>query len=382
MSLRRAHPAFLLPLLLMLACGASGEDVRRDPSPPSPASFDFREVTTGQFHSCAISAEGDVACWGGNEVGQLGDGTTETRTVPVWVRGIDFAIDVDAGAWQTCAIVEGGGASCWGGGRPGTVLTVPNRLGGVPGGVIRSIAVGQTACALDLPGRAFCWGRGTVGEAAAQATPIQSSRRAQYIDVGIDRGCLLLGPDLAECFLVRASADGAEQDYTFPTIELQPSIHDIRHVTVSGEHACFTGHGKIFCWGDNAHGQLGTGGREPADQPVEVDVGEAIMDASAGWRHSCAVTTSGAVLCWGDNTWGQLGTGGNASSDRPVAVVGLEEPAIRVAAGMGHTCVVTMGRDVYCWGLNRQGQLGLGNRENRLVPSRVMTDRLGAPRAR
>ena len=89
------------------AIGCGSDSSRRRSRARSRAPAEYRLVTTGQFHTCASLPGSEVACWGLNEQGQLGDGTHETRDRPVLAH-VSGAVDVDAGAWQTCAMLQGG----------------------------------------------------------------------------------------------------------------------------------------------------------------------------------------------------------------------------------------------------------------------------------
>jgi len=365
--------AFFWPVI---ACGGA-EPTHRGDTRASPSDRDierrrseFREVTTGQGHSCAISVEGTVACWGDNEIGQLGDGTAARRLTPVWVQSVDNAIDVDAGTSSTCSLLEGGGALCWGGGAPEDIRA-PTALEGVHG-VIRSIAVGATVCAIDLPGRVYCWpGAGGAAPIAA-GPPVELRPRspARYLDVGVDRLCTLSGPDDGQCFDF-APSDEDPNALVFTEDETVLTLEDVQQLAVSGQQACATGHGRTHCWGENEHGQLGAGDLEARRQPVRILDGVEVTHVTTGHHHSCGTTAAGGVKCWGDNTWGQLGDGTTEQRTSPVDVVGLPEGAVRVAAGRGHTCAVTIGRAVYCWGLNASGQLGDGTQVNRPTPVAV-----------
>jgi alpha-tubulin suppressor-like RCC1 family protein len=122
-----------------------------------------------------------------------------------------------------------------------------------------------------------------------------------------------------------------------------------------------------FCWGYNAHGQLGNGGTISRAIPTQVLSG-AFDGVSPGGGHTCGVRSNDQVLCWGMNFAGQLGDG-TAGTDRlvPVAVTG----GLRfgpINAGLVHTCAVTTDNRAYCWGANNVGQLGTGTKTWSAIP--------------
>ena len=130
-----------------------------------------------------------------------------------------------------------------------------------------------------------------------------------------------------------------------------------------------TSGGGVVCWGYNAFGQLGDGTTTQRTTPVAVSgLSSGVSAMAAGWYHTCAVTSGGGAKCWGANGTGQLGDGSTTYRLTPVAVSGLSSGVSAMAASETHTCAVTSGGGVACWGLNSYGQLGDGTTTNRLTP--------------
>lgn len=126
--------------------------------------------------------------------------------------------------------------------------------------------------------------------------------------------------------------------------------------------------GKVICWGRNDLGQLGAGDREFRERPkVNSIITEGIIQLAAGSQHVLALTKVGTVISWGGNRKGQLGDGQMTSSNVPIPVAPLRHrPVISIACGENHSLALTIGGNVYAWGDNAQGQLGLGDTTTRL----------------
>jgi alpha-tubulin suppressor-like RCC1 family protein len=295
-------------------------------------------VSLGQQHSCVLLRSGAVACWGSNGLGQLGDGTTEHRSVPTRVLDLHgSAVAVSAGLEHTCALLRGGAVDCWGANRSGQLgdggsrdRVRPVLVRGLPGAARAVSAGGRHTCVVTSRGAVECWGASYAG----QLGDGRLRTRADPVAV----------PGLPTALGVAAG-----RDYTCAV------LHD----------------GTVRCWGANAYGQLGSGKlpvrRVP--QPVRGLPGRAIAVA-AGERHTCALIRGGGVACWGANHVGQLGNGTFASSRTAVIVRGLHD-AVTVSTGAFHTCATTRTGGVRCWGMNASGELGAGTLFERSVRIRV-----------
>ena len=156
-----------------------------------------------------------------------------------------------------------------------------------------------------------------------------------------------------------------------------PAAGGWANVTAGGDHTCaIRSGGTLWCWGDNAYGELGIGNQTGQDRPRPVTTPAAGGWASvtAGGDHTCAIRSGGTLWCWGDNAYGELGIGNQTGQDRPRPVT---TPAAggwaSVTAGGTHTCAIRSDGTLWCWGRNETGQLGIGNQNNQNLPRQVTT---------
>jgi alpha-tubulin suppressor-like RCC1 family protein/outer membrane protein OmpA-like peptidoglycan-associated protein len=147
-------------------------------------------------------------------------------------------------------------------------------------------------------------------------------------------------------------------------------LSGISAISAGHGHACaLTTSGGVKCWGVNASGQLGDKTTTPREAPVDVVSSSTnsaplsgIAAISAGSSHTCALTTGGGVKCWGGNQNGQLGIGtvGSTNYPEPVDVPGLSSGVSAIAVGSAFSCALLTTGGVKCWGINREGQVGNG----------------------
>lgn len=139
---------------------------------------------------------------------------------------------------------------------------------------------------------------------------------------------------------------------------------------------------RAHCWGLNYHGQLGDGTLIQRVLPVPVDTSGALADVrlrqlSGGVYHTCGLSTVGRAYCWGDNRNGQIGDGSTAETTTPIAVSTFSVlrwiRLTQISAGAWHTCALSRGGRAYCWGANHDGQQGDGTTIDRLTPVAVDT---------
>jgi alpha-tubulin suppressor-like RCC1 family protein len=339
---------------------------------------DIVEVSSGTTSACAVVANGDLWCWGDNQYGEIGvgpegddvcvfgGGDVACRVKPTKVQGLGEVVHVSAGTEFICAVTKDKSVWCWGKNVHGVLGHAPGTMGDqlcpayldagapfsacnvtpqrVPDLSASEVAANMLhACALSEDGGVACWG---------------------------DNSLLQLGTH---------DVDGG----TFMPQRVQ-GLPPVAHVRTSlfGLHSCAVGtaDGSVWCWGFTAYGQLGhpqaldteCSGGCSLPRPVSTTVvdGDAAVDlpftgaidVQPGLFYTCALKADGTVWCWGSEHFGTLGVEPSPAGERRSPVQVQKLPVTKkLAARFEHVCALADTGEVWCWGDNTLGSLGLGS---------------------
>jgi alpha-tubulin suppressor-like RCC1 family protein len=317
----RMHPAAVLCAAVVTLSGCSDSKTPQEPTPSPVASVVVSPtemlLVLGQTQPQQLTAT--MRDQAGNPlVGRAVAWATSAPTVAT-VSSDGMVTGVGAGSATINATSEG---------KTGSASVAVS----LPPGFASVVTGGAHTCALKANGAASCWGRGESGQLGV---PVPTTM---------------------------CTTDGGSFPCSMIPIAVQGGLV-FAQLAGGGAHTCgLTSDGTPHCWGSNANGQLGDNSTTNRDAPVAVATALKFSRIDAGAQHTCALTSDGRAYCWGRNNRGQLGDGTTTLRSAPVAVVGGLTMQ-RIAAGglsFGHTCALVTGGDVYCWGDNERGQLGIG----------------------
>jgi alpha-tubulin suppressor-like RCC1 family protein len=367
---------------------------------PTPA---FSSVDVGFEHTCAIADDGHLWCWGSDAQGELGLGGAEVPncdaagcnlptelttlvegSVPIWSQA-------SAGDGVTCAIrATDSSLWCWGSNESGR-MGAPSDITGADEPFLVSQAVhghvdneGLTGCAIRAAdGSLWCWGANNRGQ-AGQGTTGSDVYGPSKVPYGSAWNEVSVGNEFV--FAIAEEQFWAWGNNTKGQIgtgatgnTVHPAATGFVGSTVEagGETTCaLDSAGVGYCWGENTNGQVGNGDSSGMDagEPALVSGGHSFDHFGLGDDFACAVTTSGALYCWGRNRSGQLGVGQsfNALSQAAEPMrLGTDFDWVQVSAGGQSACALREDGSLWCWGRNDRGQLGLGDTDSRMVPTRL-----------
>jgi alpha-tubulin suppressor-like RCC1 family protein len=369
---------------------------------PRPASAAIRaEVAAGGGHTCGVLANSTLWCWGLNFTGQLGTGNENSSNLPQQVTSpaAQGWGSVAAGYDHSCALRAGGTLWCWGYNADGQLgignFTDQDRPQQVtspaPGGWTSVTAGNYHTCATRTGGTLWCWGWDPygqlgIGNGASQDLPRQVTTPAAQgwvsVTAGYGHTCAIRTGGTLWCWGYATEGQlglGPVNDETFPVQVTTPAPGGWASVAAGYYHTCATrAGGTLWCWGNNLEGEVGIGSgsstRQYLPQQVATPAAAGWTSVTGGGSHTCATRAGGTLWCWGSDYSGQLGIGYHPDQFLPRQVISpVPWGWTSVSGGESHTCAVRAAGDLWCWGANDEGQLGLGSYANECHPRRLTT---------
>jgi alpha-tubulin suppressor-like RCC1 family protein len=309
---------------------------------PLPVQGDrtFTQITAGSAHACGLSSDGTAWCWGGNDIGQLGNGTTRDVNTPTLVTSALRFTQLSAGTRHTCGLISGGAPYCWGDdgfgqlGNGERVFPAPSTTP-IPVEPLElrltTISAGLThSCGLDTGGRPWCWGSNAAGELGTGALSDQILHQAVQVQAPPGTFTSISAGDNVTCAITTANT--------------------------------------LYCWGAGGFGQLGVGGTDSSGTPRQV--AGSYSAVAVGGTHVCALNTGGQAVCWGHYDVRQndgsilYGPGGVSQSPQsslvPTPIESNNVTFTAITSGRRHSCAMTADGAGYCWGSNVHGPFGDG----------------------
>jgi hypothetical protein len=291
-------------------------------------------LALGDAHGCALRSDGSVVCWGANDHGQLGNGSSGSAAAAAVAVVDDHGTPIGgitaiaAGANHTCALRGDKTVVCWGDDGAGQL----GRGGALPGAAVNpvpapaalttiaAIAAGEAhSCAALDDGSVWCWGSNDAGQLGG-APSAGSAGPVEVVDAA--------GAPLAAASL----AAGAT-------------------------HSCAVGRDhRLVCWGSDVDGELGDGTTAATSRPTAAaSLGAHVVAAAAGRHFGCALGDGATVSCFGLDDSGQAGQPASATVAVPTAVA--IDLATAIAAGGATACARRAGGRMLCWGAEVGGAL-------------------------
>ena len=384
--MRRILAAALMVMGILVSAG----------SPAQAASGPWSVVSAGNEHTCAINTGRSLYCWGNNNGGAVGDGTSgNQRPSPKKIGTSGVWASVSAGGAHTCAISTDKSLYCWGfnnngqigdgtAGSPDNNRLSPKKIG--TSGVWASVSAGAAhTCAITTGQSLYCWGLngdgqvgdGTSGNQRPSPKKIGTSGVWASVSAGTIHTCAISTGKSLYCWGDNQTGEIGDGTSGFTAIQPSPKrigTSGVWALAVGGDyHTCAITTGKsLYCWGFNGFGQVGdgtSGNQRPSPKKIGTSGAWAVGSAGGtnGNGHTCATTIGNSLYCWGYNQYGQIGDGtsGSPTNDRHTPKkVGTSGVWAGSSGGAAHTCAISTGQSLYCWGRNDVGQIGDGTSGN------------------
>jgi len=354
----------------------------------------------GGMHALVRQANGDLYTFGDNNWGQLGLGSTANQSTPIKVQDIGPVSLTASGRHHSLAVsndkLYGWGKNSTGQlgiGSNSNEVTSPTLVPNFPpdGTTIKAIAVGSyhSLCLLSN-GDLYSWGWNDsgqlgIGSDVSKSAPVQvplnlpSGTQVTAISCGSEYNLILLsngdlyswGDNTHGTLGLGSMAQKPE------ATKVDSIIMRVTAISAGAFHAaCVLENGELLAWGRNQYGQLGDGFTMKQNLPQSVipfGNGASVIDISLGWDFSLCALSNGDIYGWGSNSDGQLGTGFSQFEQTPkmLSRISYEHDIVSISAGAFHAICLLSNGDVYSWGYNIYGELGIGSSTKEFYPVKL-----------
>ena len=362
------------------------------------------DLYSGGYHNCAILDDGSVSCWGKNSYGQLGLGSesdigghayTELETIDF--KTTTAISKLALGENHSCALFVDKTVRCWGDNSytqlgTGTMDNIGHTLSSIElwpsisivnsGDIADLVVGGNISCVVYGSGDARCWGDNTSGQRGVPylrtynvARPVFGSTFYQQVSTAYNHTCAITQDGKLDCWGLSGAGllgDGTNSVNYFPTGNAESRT--FKSVAAGTTFSCAqTVENELYCWGLNNHRQLGAGLTvDYVTTPVKVQTNLIFTQFVVGAQHACGLIASGDVYCWGANDAGQLGLGDLVDRSSPTQVTSLSGIS-KLYAGLQNTCAVSGdGKTLSCWGANGGQMVAVASAATVLIKSPVV----------
>ncbi|MAD24671.1 MAG: hypothetical protein CMO44_10925, partial [Verrucomicrobiales bacterium] len=306
-----------------------------------PSGKTAKQVSLGYGHVCAIMNDDSLYCWGHNMKGQIGDASNSNRNIPkaVQMPSGKTAKQVAAGGEHNCAFMNDDSLYCWGYNGHGQLgdgttnhRSIPTAIQMPNGKTATQVTVGRWhTCVRMHDGSLYCWGYNgygqlgdgtTISRYTPRAVQMPSGKTVKQVVGGYHHTCAIMNDDSLYCWGHRVGTSTDDNKNT-PFLLTMPVNKTTKQVALGEEHTCaIMNDDSLYCWGKNNYGQLGDGTTTDRTTPTAVQMPSGtVKQLSLGNRVTCIIMDDDSLYCWGKNNDGQVGDGTTTDRTTPTAVL-------------------------------------------------------------
>ena len=358
----------------------------------------IKQISSGAYHTCVVASDDNAYCWGENMKGQLGNNSTANSSVPVKVDTSGALAgktikQISTGHYHTCAVASDDKIYCWGennNGELGNGSTVDSRVpvavnmtGVLAGKTIKQMSVGTyNTCVIASDDKVYCWGSNAYGQVgnnsltdstvpvAVNATGVLAGKTIKQISVGHHRACVIASDDKMYCWgnnMGGALGNGSTADSHIPVSVNMSGVlagKVIRRISIGAFHTCVDAtDNKIYCWGSNNYGQLGNNSTANSGVPTTIyifkkeNIPANAMKLRAQYVKKTAATCQAVAAGWQDVTNNSaLAYSASGPNNGTAIAAAVNDPILSTTSvGYSRQSIVRPGSDTQLTFTNNRG---------------------------